>query len=360
MTVVTEAAAYDDDDDAGQDTRHKVTSFFSRHLCMTSFFLSLSCKYSWYQDSWSRISCSERDGSNPPARSLMKLIFPFNNKHQQIIHLIKSSSAAAAGFWLRTLVIIQYHYIRGPQTFWAGGPAGGAPDKLAVGWTGKTSQLHTNFFPNFAKNVPMLLDQWPNKSSVREPVSVNECESHWMSTVGVRLNPARRQNNRSSFGTFGRSTRAGFNFKTDELPQAGSTEPVGRIWPAGQTLLTAVLHAHTQFINLLNWQHFYLGQHIFVVFAGVCVYLCVRSLTWVGGQISPKRPETETQFQLSTCRKWPMGNRIVTCVMKILSVSLVAVSAEAKTVDRSNEQFCYAFRTNIEALSRIIITANQR
>jgi len=49
-------------------------------------------------------------------------------------------------------------------------------------------------------------------------------------TVSVRLNPAQRENNRSSFSAFGGSR---FNAKTDELPQAESTKLMGWIWPAG-------------------------------------------------------------------------------------------------------------------------------
>jgi len=45
-------------------------------------------------------------------------------------------------------------------------------------------------------------------------------------TISVRLNPARRENNYSPFGAFGESTWVGFNMKTDELLQAGSTELV--------------------------------------------------------------------------------------------------------------------------------------
>jgi len=70
-----------------QHTKY-LTSFLSRHLCITSFFLSLSRKYSWYQASWSRISCSERVGSRPPASSLMKVNLPFtSSKHRNMIKL---------------------------------------------------------------------------------------------------------------------------------------------------------------------------------------------------------------------------------------------------------------------------------
>jgi len=37
------------------------------------------------------------------------------------------------------------------------------------------------------------------------------------------LNPAEPENNRSFFGAFGGSTRAGFNVKTDEPSRAGPT-----------------------------------------------------------------------------------------------------------------------------------------
>jgi len=52
------------------------------------------------------------------------------------------------------------------------------------------------------------------------------------------INHARHKNNLSSFGAFGRRTRAGFNVKTDEPLWAGSMELVGQIWPVGLTLLT--------------------------------------------------------------------------------------------------------------------------
>ena len=47
----------------------------------------------------------------------------------------------------------------------------------------------------------------------------------------------------ASICTFGGSTRAGFNVKTDEQLRAGSTELKGRIWPLGWTLSTPVDYA---------------------------------------------------------------------------------------------------------------------
>jgi len=71
-------------------------------------------------------------------------------------------------------------------------------------------------------------------------------ESQSSLTISVRLNHAQHENNRSPFSVFDRSTWAGFNVKTDEPPQAGSTELASWIWPAGQILPTPDLKArHT-------------------------------------------------------------------------------------------------------------------
>ena len=59
-----------------------------------------------------------------------------------------------------------------------------------------------------------------------------------MLTISVRVNHTQLQNNCSPFGAFGKSTQAGFNVKTIELPRAGLTELAGRIWAAGRTLPT--------------------------------------------------------------------------------------------------------------------------
>jgi len=66
---------------------------------------------------------------------------------------------------------------------------------------------------------------------VKCTVSVNECKRANERRLSVRLNRIQRENNSSSFGAFGGSTRVGFNVKTDEPTRARSTKLAGRTLP---------------------------------------------------------------------------------------------------------------------------------
>jgi len=61
---------------------------------------------------------------------------------------------------------------------------------------------------NFCKKSPNVTWSVTERVNVRGPVSVDECKiaNTAVSTISVRLNLTRRENNRSSFGAFSGST----------------------------------------------------------------------------------------------------------------------------------------------------------